>query len=558
MPICNSSLRVVVFYLLLFFPVLVFANDEVLEPGTDQVLAYENPSLFSLIDAGRIDGVRLGYKDDFSTFYQGRHGAFLWVRDGRFTSDARDVFGLIQDSWQHGLNPDNYHRMELASLMGERFADGLASAKAELLMGDAAVRYGRDISGMRLSAKTLEADPSSWSRGVMVSSLLDIMAQSRDPERVLEMLAPQDRVYKALQQELKRVLKEYDEHAKSGVTKFSLVGLLRPGERNPAVVSLRDKMGQKSPRQDADLYDGDLQKSVMAFQKARGLMPDGVIGPRTVIAINEGPRERLIKVLANLERRRWVKRPMPSRYVEVNIPAMWLKAVEGNDVAFDMPIVVGRKKRPTMSFVDDIVGIRFNPSWYVPDTIKKEDYLPELQKDPQALAEKGIAFRVRAEDGSGLQTVAPEDIDWANMTAADLKSVQMVQGPGAANALGQIRVLMPNRYDIYLHDTNMPSLFKKDDRAQSSGCMRMSEPQRMANFILGHNQGWSNDRLEYYLQKAKTLEIKAELPTPVYIFYYTIWEGTDGKLIFGNDIYGLDKDLVNVLKSNGKVNFPMI
>jgi len=194
----------------------------------------------------------------------------------------------------------------------------------------------------------------------------------------------------------------------------------------------------------------------------------------------------------------------------------------------------------------------------VPDTIKKEDYLPELQKDPQALAEKGIAFRVRAEDGSGLQTVAPEDIDWANMTAADLKSVQMVQGPGAANALGQIRVLMPNRYDIYLHDTNMPSLFKKDDRAQSSGCMRMSEPQRMANFILGHNQGWSNDRLEYYLQKAKTLEIKAELPTPVYIFYYTIWEGTDGKLIFGNDIYGLDKDLVNVLKSNGKVNFPMI
>ncbi|HNQ92574.1 MAG TPA: peptidoglycan-binding protein [Alphaproteobacteria bacterium] len=349
MPICNSSLRVVVFYLLLFFPVLVFANDEVLEPGTDQVLAYENPSLFSLIDAGRIDGVRLGYKDDFSTFYQGRHGAFLWVRDGRFTSDARDVFGLIQDSWQHGLNPDNYHRMELASLMGERFADGLASAKAELLMGDAAVRYGRDISGMRLSAKTLEADPSSWSRGVMVSSLLDIMAQSRDPERVLEMLAPQDRVYKALQQELKRVLKEYDEHAKSGVTKFSLVGLLRPGERNPAVVSLRDKMGQKSPRQDADLYDGDLQKSVMAFQKARGLMPDGVIGPRTVIAINEGPRERLIKVLANLERRRWVKRPMPSRYVEVNIPAMWLKAVEGNDVAFDMPIVVGRKKRPTMS-----------------------------------------------------------------------------------------------------------------------------------------------------------------------------------------------------------------
>lgn len=557
MSTCNWLLRIVIFVFLLA-PLHASANDEVLEPEAEPVLAFENPALMSLIGQGSVDGVRLGYKGDFKTFYTQNRGAFIWVKDRQFTGKARDVFSVIQDSWQHGLNPDNYNRVKLASLMGEKFADDTAAVAAELIMSDAVVRYGRDVSGMRLSSKIFGADPTSWSHGVKVSSLMGILAGSSDAEKALKLLAPQDEVYKALQQELKRVLSDYEDNAKKGYSKISFSGLLYPGERHAVVSSLREKFHQKKNGDNADVYDRELQDVVTEFQKARGLQADGVIGPRTMIAINEGPRERLVKVLANLERRRWVMRPMPSRYVEVNISAMWLKAVENNKVAFEMPIVVGRKKRQTISFVDEIVGIRFNPSWYVPDTIKKEDYLPELQKNPQALAEKGIAFRVRSEDGSGMHTIAPEDIDWANMTVADLKSVQMVQGPGASNALGTIRVLMPNRYDIYLHDTNMPSLFKKDDRAQSSGCVRMSEPRRMANFVLGHNQGWSDDRLDYYLQKQKTLEIRAEVPVPVYLLYYTIWRGADGKLIFGNDLYGLDEDLVKALKSNGKVNFPMI
>lgn len=443
-------------------------------------------------------------------------------------------------------------------MIREQFKTPEQEVQAELLMADAVIRLGSDLSGMRLSAKLLNADSASWSRGVDPLSLLNVLSRSSDPAHVLAMLAPQDSEYKNLQKELKRILDDYAEHKDGRYQRISFGGVLYPGQSHAVVPALRQKLGISSRAAQAELYDGKLVEAVEGFQRARGLKDDGVIGPRTMIALNEGPRDRLIKVIANLERRRWIRRLMPPRYVEVNIPAMWLKAIDDNKVQFEMPVIVGRKKRQTVSFVDEIVGVRFNPSWYVPDTIKKEDYLPKLKEDPQALAEKGIAFRIKDQDTGQMVTVLPEDIDWSGVTQADLKSIQMVQGPGAANALGQICVLMPNRYDIYLHDTNAPEIFRKDDRAQSSGCVRMSEPRRMANFVLGHNKMWSEDRLDTYLGKGKTIEIKAEVPVPVYLFYFTIWQNKDGKLIFGNDIYGLDAELVDILKSNGQVNFPMI
>jgi len=550
------------FFSAIFSPV-VLAQDEALEPGTSQGTVVsgslhhiENPALLSAIKSGKAGTVRLADKAGLLKFYEKNGGEFLWVKNGKFTKDAKEIFDLIRDSYSHGMNPENYYRAQISQIIDGKFDDDTHSINAELIFSSAVVRYGGDISGMRVSPKAAEEDYNSWSKGVAAESLLSVLEKSSDPARVLELLAPQDDVYQSLRKELKNTLDQYAEDAKSSGVGISYSGVLKPGQSHEVVAQLRKyfKVGDVNNL----IYDTQLEEAVIEFQKLHGIGADGIIGPRTIKSINEGPKDRLVKIIANLERRRWVRRPLPSRYVEVNIPEMWLRAVDKNETVFEMPVIVGRKKRQTMSFVDEIVGIRFNPSWYVPDTIKKEDYLPALQKDPMALSEKGIAFRVKAEDGSGMVEVPPEDIDWQNMTQADLKSIQMVQGPGAANALGKIRVLMPNRYDIYLHDTNSPKLFKKDDRAQSSGCVRMSEPRRMANFILGPNKGWSEDRLDYYLGKEKTLEITAETKTPVYLFYYTIWKNNEGEIVFGPDIYGQDEKLVNLLKNNGQIDFPMI
>ncbi len=569
MPIFKPFYRAPVFFLgsaillasTFFVSGSAFSQEEILDPAAasmaTQVTAQEDAPILAFIKSGTIEGVKLLDKKDVLKFYQEHQGKFLWVREGRFSSDSKKLFALIRDSYTHGLNPENYQRTILSQMIDSKFSDEIGAIKAELLMTNAVIHYGADISGMRISAKLVEADMGSWSKGVAAYSLLNVISRSDDPARVLSLLAPQDEEYESLRKELKNILDQYAENAKSDLAPIPLSGLIRQGQSSPVVAQIRERLGV-NVGENAQIYDEKLVEAVTKFQIDHGLKADGVIGPRTVQSLNEGPRDHLIKVLANLERRRWVRRPMPGRYVEVNIPAMWLRAVDNSRVEFEMPVIVGRKKRPTMSFVDEIVGIRFNPSWYVPDTIKKEDYLPALKKDPQALSEKGIAFRIKAEDGSGMVTVPPEEIDWESMSERDLKSIQMVQGPGAANALGVIRVLMPNRYDIYLHDTNTPSLFKKDDRAQSSGCVRLAEPRRIANFILGDNKHWSEDRLDSYLKAGKTREISASNPLPVYLFYYTIWKDADGKLVYGQDIYALDKTLVNLLKNNGQIDFPML
>lgn len=528
------------------------------------VVGDDKAVLLSLLNNDFISGERLQFKADMKTFYQADGQGMLWLDGDHYSDKARKVIDLIASSRLHGLNPANYHSKVLEGIKDKEFADARLLAEAEIVLTDAAVHLGDDLSGMRVNPKDIGEDPTSWSRGVSSPSLLKALANSNDPDKMLAHLAPKDDVYKALQAELKSILEqiEADKDAGKPAARVSLAGgVIRPGQRSAMVPVLREKLGTElAAGAAADHYDEALVQAVKTFQKNHGLKDDGIVGPRTAIALNDGLKERLIKVLANLERRRWVRHPLPDRYVEVNVPAMQLWAVESGETSFTMPVIVGRKKRHTTSFVDEIVGVRFNPSWYVPDTIKKEDYLPELQKNPQALAEKGIAFRVWDADTQSMVNVLPEDIDWSKVTQAGLKSIQMVQGPGEHNALGKIRVLMPNQYDIYLHDTNTPALFAKDDRALSSGCVRLSEPRRIAEFVLGANKGWSSERLETYLKKDKTLEIRAEQKLPVYIFYFTIWgEGRDtGKLIFGNDIYGLDADLVRALKSKGQVDFPLI
>lgn len=531
-------------------PSFAGAQEEILEPVAAEAIVPD------ILRSGKVDGVRLSEKDDVLKFYQEHNGDFLWVKEGRYNRAAEQVLDLMRDAGSHGLNPARYHIDTLGARMERQWTAPQDKAQAELLMTDAVVLYARDLTGMRLSPKEADADSSSWSRGVSAHSLLNVLSSSGDLARTLTLLAPQDDLYRDLRKELKKAMDQYEADVKAGVVRISFSALLRHGQSHPVVPAIRKALGGEEST--SQIYDSDLENEVAKFQRAHGLKPDGIIGPRTVAALNEGPREKIVKILANLERLRWVRRPLPARYVEVNIPAMWLKAVEGNRTVFEMPVIVGKKKRPTMSFVDEIVGIRFNPSWYVPDTIKRQDYLPELKKNPRALAEKGIAFRVRDAEEGRMVNVSPEDINWENMSLGELKSIQMVQGPGAANALGVIRVLMPNRYDIYLHDTNAPSLFKKDDRSLSSGCVRLSEPRRIVGFILGHNPSWSDDRMEAYLKQGKTREVSAVEPVPVYLFYFSIWKDKGGELVYGQDLYGQDEALVKALKNKGQINLPMI
>ncbi len=498
-----------------------------------------------------VGGKSISDSQAIQKFYTEQDGKFLWVDDDELSSDAKHIVEDMGGAWKHGLNSMNYHYATLNQYVKNGVPKG-RETEVEILFSDAVIRYAQDLSGMRISPRELDEDTKSWSRGIDGYSLLTILATTDNREKFIQQLLPDDDTYKKLSEELTAIAEDLAKNSEKETKKLKFPGVLKPGMAHPAIVTIRQKLGASGK---SDIYDEKLKEEVVDFQARNGLAADGLIGPRSFDAINQTRTQKLVKLIANLERRRWVRRPMPPRYVVVNIPQMQLQAVDNNNVVIEMPVIIGRDKRPTNSFVDEIVGVRFNPLWYVPDTIKKEDYLPALRKDPNALEKKGIQFRVKSEDG--MKKISPHEIDWSKIDEQELKSIQMYQDSGDENSLGLIRVLMPNQYDIYLHDTNAPELFKKDDRALSSGCVRMSEPSRMANFILEKNNGWSDKKVETYIATHKLIEIKAQYPLPVYLLYYTAWLDKRGRVIIANDIYGNDLKLVQALQQKGKIPFDL-
>jgi L,D-transpeptidase YcbB len=478
-------------------------------------------------------------------FYQTYQGLPFWVDTDRANKQAQDVITILEKSWEHGLNPQQYRVGELKSLAEQEV---LADPQAfETLMTDSVVRYARDMTGMRVSPRVIEADPTSWSRGVKVADFLTSLSQQSNKVQLLEALPPRGELYAALQRELISLHDKVIKNPQADPQPIALIRTLREGQADDAIPLIRERLGVALPKdQDPKLYDTALGDAVAQFQEENGIKPDRLIGKRTMAAMNEGRADRLLRVIANMERLRWMDPNFnPARYIKVNVPAMRLWAIENGAVVADMPVVIGRETRPTYSFITEAVGVRFNPKWHVPDTIKEEDFLPLLQQDPLALEKKNIAVIQYTSDGA--EEIDTTKVDWSKVTPKEIRNLGMVQGFGSDNALGRIRILMPNRHDIYLHDTNTPNLFEKDFRALSSGCIRMKEPDKIANFILSKNPDWDATKLQTLLDRERTSEIKAQEPVAVFILYQTLWMGAGGRLRSAPDIYGEDIRLIAAL-----------
>ncbi len=254
---------------------------------------------------------------------------------------------------------------------------------------------------------------------------------------------------------------------------------------------------------------------------------------------NGGDKHKINQLTVNMERLRQLPDEAPERFIVVNIPSATLWAIDGGKVQFEMPVIVGRKSRPTSDFITEISGVRFNPTWTIPPTIMRKDILPNLRNNPNYLAGKGIELY----DGYSTDalTLNPAFIDWNNITLSELYSFRMVQLAGKNNPLGDIRILMPNEHSIYLHDSNEKWLFSRGKRALSSGCIRMQDPEKVANFVLKKHAGWSDKSMRKIFSNQKTKEVYISEKIPVYLLYHTVWIDGDGEIIYGDDVYLRDK-----------------
>jgi murein L,D-transpeptidase YcbB/YkuD len=503
----------------------------------------EDDALLQLLKAGRIGDAPLDYADEIRAFYQAREYDPLWTGALAPYARTRQLIAAIRESSTHGLNPERYHLQEITDRMGER--DRVLKAELELYLTDAAIKYARDMSGQRLKGKPLKGEISNLREGVTPLQILDMFAVRSDAQKMLADLLPKSSTYKRLREAYIDLSSKAEENYVQYLP-LNFGGIMRPGLRHKNIQGLRARLDAKQQTNDALLYDDALFAAVMKFQREEGLKDDGIIGLDTLAALNRTNKDRLMQLRVNMERLRWMEgQPRPDKFIVVNIPAATLWAVEQGEVKFEMPVIVGRPERETPALVTDIRGVRFNPDWTVPPTIKKEDILPKLREDPYYLTNKGIELTYRGE--YGVETLDPAAVDWERVSTADLHVLNMVQLPGVANPLGRVRVLMENPYSIYLHDTNQKEYFDKYARALSSGCIRMKEPLKVAEFIMSGEKGWDIGKIASVIAAGKTSDRLITKKIPVYILYYTVWIDDQGRVVFGRDIYNHDKALADAL-----------
>jgi murein L,D-transpeptidase YcbB/YkuD len=326
-------------------------------------------------------------------------------------------------------------------------------------------------------------------------------------------------------------------------------GKLEPGDSGPRVVALRNRlitMGYMK-RSAAQSYDAEMQKAVQVFQSEHGLNTDGVAGPATLEQINIPVEKRLEQVIVAMERERWLGPDRGKRHVLVNITDFHARLVENGKVVFKTRSVVGMNvhDRRTPEFSDEMDHMVINPTWNVPRSIAVKEYLPELQKNPNAVS------HLRLIDARG-RIVRRDGMDFTQYDARNFP-FDMKQPPSRGNALGRVKFMFPNRHNIYLHDTPAKHLFAREVRAYSHGCIRLNDPFDFAYQLLGNQV---SDPVAFFKAKLDTgVETRVDLkhPLPVHIIYRTALSSPKGRMEYRRDVYGRDARIFDALSAAGVV-----
>lgn len=285
---------------------------------------------------------------------------------------------------------------------------------------------------------------------------------------------------------------------------------------------------------DSETNEAAMTAGIVRFQTRHGLEPDGRVGPATLAQLNVAPAARAAQIAANLEYWRLLPREWPIRYVAVNAAAAHLEVVSDGKISFATRVIVGDPDHPTPVTDAIITAVTFNPPWTIPFSIATKEILPKLRRDPSYLEHNAIEIVGRNDDPHGLQ------LDWAQYSRSNFP-FQLRQVPGPGNALGLLKFEMPNRFDVYLHDTPNRSLFEKNARALSHGCVRVQCARELAEHLIDDPSVWIATNLVSAIQEGRTHRVPLKEPLPVFLLYFTAFVDKGGTLNFRPDIYGRDK-----------------
>ena len=468
----------------------------------------------------------------------------IWSAKGSFNSSGDSLFAFIEQSKQYGLFPEDYYYSKLASVrtsLADTSKDKKLNASlwaySDLLLSSAFVQIVKDLKIGRLVPDSIIAKDSTLVPDFFVQKLKSF--ENRE-DSVFERLEPRDSGYLKLKMALQEFL------PKAHFRKYTFVAT----EDSTSIPGLVYK---RLTEEDSSLLDNEMPDSVQVaaaikrYQKKKKIKVDGKISSDLVDRLNGSDEEKFIRIAVNLDRYKLLP-TLPDQYLFVNIPSYYLRLYQGDSVILKSRVVVGKPTTRTPLITSAINNMITYPKWTIPESIVKKEVLPGLQRDPSYTLKKGYSIV----DDKGNE-IDPFKIKWTKYKEGIPYNV--VQGSGDDNALGVLKFNFPNKYSVYLHDTNQRYLFSSKKRALSHGCVRVQAWDSLARFILRNDSLNSTnaiptDSLQTWLATKQKKYIPVRKPIPLFIRYFTCDVSTEGKLVFYEDIYEEDSKIRETIFAN--------
>jgi L,D-transpeptidase YcbB len=484
------------------------------------------------------------------TFYRKNQYRPAWVDEDGFNQNGTTLVSAIFNAGENGLKTEDYHYAKLKRLndafsknpLKRKTAEAEDLLLGEMLLTDAFFLFASHLYYGKTDPETIDPQWHAERNNCpieMDNYLLDAL-KAKNLREALQLLEPQQEEYAVMKeklQSLRKILKQ------GGWQKIDFGSLkkIELKDNNEVIPLIRQRLQISGEYKDTSnftslVYDSVLFAAVKLFQKHNGLDADGVIGKGTMDALNVSVKDRMETLLLNMERMRWLPRDTDNnRYIIVNIAAFNMKVIDKGKVIINSKAIVGRTYRMTPVFTAKMTYLIANPFWTVPKTILREDVIPDVKKDLNYLKKKNM----RIIDYKGNE-IDPHSIDWSKITPRNFPYM-IRQDPGKSNSLGSIKFMFPNKYDVYMHDTPDKKLFDKEDRAYSSGCIRIQEYLKLAAYLL-RTKEVTEDSIQRLLDSGKQMQINLPEPIMVHVVYLTA-NVSNGEVIFRKDFYDRDKTL---------------
>jgi murein L,D-transpeptidase YcbB/YkuD len=502
-------------------------------PAKAQVTAYKQ----AVAEAAASD-------DGIAAFYRSNNYQPLWTGQGEQDRARRAaLLDALTGVERHGLPAERYQAQALLTQMRDAHTTrdiGLV----EVALSRAFVTYASNVQSGILIPSKIDAGLVRKVTYRDRNEYLDELATSSNPAAYMRSLPPVTAEYRALMKEklrLEALMKI------GGWGPKTASGALKPGQSGAAVVALRNRliaMGYMAPGASLS-YDKRIENAVQKFQLEHGLDADGVAGKGTIDEINKPVSTRLKSVIVAMERERWLTRDRGERHVLVNQTDFTARIVDKGHITFQTRSVIGKNTadRRSPEFSDVMEHMIINPSWHVPRSIVTKEYLPQMKNNPNA------AGHLVLTDSRG-RRVSRENIDFSQYTNRSFPFA-MTQPPGGRNALGLVKFMFPNKHNIYLHDTPSKSLFNRESRAFSHGCIRLADPFDFAYALLAKQVDNPKEYFQSILNTRKETKVVLEQPVPVHLIYRTAFATNHGQIEFRRDMYGRDAKIWSALNDAG-------